>query len=67
MSYTLDLDNLEGHVLLGLDVLSDKLKHVKRIREYLTITWDRQKKYVDAYKMNHQHAIGDPIFLRVNL
>ena len=35
------------------------------IYEHVSTTQDRQKKYVDAHRIDKQFAVGDKVFLRV--
>ena len=36
------------------------------IREHLTMAQDRQKKYVDAHRIDKQFFVGEKVFLRVH-
>ena len=46
-------------------MLQDMEQQVKRIREHLVTTQDRQKKYADLHRIERQFEIGDKVFLRV--
>ena len=61
----LSWDNLEDRVILGPDMLLDLEQRVKRIREHLFTAQDRQKKYANKHRIDHQFLVGDKVFLRV--
>ena len=61
----LSWDNMEDRILLGPEMLQDLEQQVKRIREHLITAQDRQKKYADKHRIDHQFFIGDKVFLRV--
>lgn len=45
-------DRLEDRVCLGLDFLCEMEQWVEQIRGHLVVSQDRQKKYVDAHRVN---------------
>lgn len=63
----LSWDRLEDRVTLGPEMLQDMEQQVDRIREHLVAAQDRQKKYADAHRVDHQFSVGDRVFLRVRL
>lgn len=48
----LSWDRLEDRVLIGPDILWEMEKQVEWIREHLVAAHDRQKKYVDAHRID---------------
>lgn len=63
----LSWDHLEDRVLLGPEMLQEMEQQVVRIREHLVAAQDRQKKYVDAHRVDRQFSVGDWVFLHVRL
>ena len=63
----LSWDRLEDQVLFGPEMLQDMEQQVVHIREHLATTQDRQKKYVDAHRLDRHFSISDRVFLRVCL
>ena len=61
----LSWDNLEDKTLLGPDMLQDLEQQVKRIREHLITTQDRQKKYANMHRIDHQFLVDDKVILWV--
>ena len=63
----LSWDSLEDHILLSLEMLQDMEQQVVCIREHLTTTHDRHKKYANSHRIDIQFDLGEKLFLRVCL
>ena len=51
---------------MGQEMLQDMEQQVVCIRENFVTTQDRQKKYVDAHRLDCHFSIGDRVFLPVH-
>lgn len=61
----LSWDMLEDRVHIGSEMLQNMEEQVTRIKEHLTPTQYRQKKCVDAHRVDRQFLVGDRVFLQV--
>ena len=63
----LSWDRLEDRVIIGLELIHEMEKQVRKIRQRLKEVQDKQKSYADAHKTNRRYEVGDQVFIRIKL
>ena len=57
---------LNGHKVIGLDIVKEREEKVQVIQQRLKAVSDRQKSYVDLKRKDIEYEVGDKVFLKVS-